>query len=115
MGLPGIGRQTLKFIAMAASSNSDGRGARSFQASSGRVSVSLKCECQLATSDADSTYSIMVNKTDSAKLGVDLESRNGEPWWIKAVNEGLVAEWNWAHPEFMVQVGHCIVEVNGIR
>merc|ERR1719277_1242994 len=44
-----------------------------------------------------------------------LEERLGVALRIKAVNQGLISEWNFINPEREIQANDWIVEVNGIR
>lgn len=114
--VPGVGVQTLKVVALAASSG-DRKGAWSFEASRGRFHICLKCESafERADSDADETYTILLHKTDSTRLGVDLESFHGEPWWIKSIDHGLVKDWNLSHPDRQVRIHDSVLAVNDVR
>merc|ERR1719188_737041 len=63
----------------------------------------------------DDTYVVVVEKTMGARLGLDLQSRMGEPWWVKGIDSGLIAKWNLEHPEERVNLGDSLLEVNGVR
>merc|ERR1711862_316802 len=60
-------------------------------------------------------FTITIDKSDGAKLGVDVDHQDGKTLLIDAVTGGLVATWNAANPEKAVKTRDRIVEVNGIR
>mmetsp|Transcript_14903 Transcript_14903/g.37060 ORF Transcript_14903/g.37060 Transcript_14903/m.37060 type:complete len:395 (-) Transcript_14903:237-1421(-) len=117
LDLPGLGAHTFKIIVQAAAAQGGARGGRNFQATQGHAAITLKCESQIpsfackATAD---TYVVVLDKAEGTRLGLDLESRKGESWWIKSINAGLIAKWNLEHPEERVNVGDSILEVNGV-
>mmetsp|Transcript_25379 Transcript_25379/g.67423 ORF Transcript_25379/g.67423 Transcript_25379/m.67423 type:complete len:450 (-) Transcript_25379:373-1722(-) len=114
--VPGIGTLTFKIIIHAAAMHKT-KGSCNFQSSRGHSVIELKCESQLpsaAVCRADKSYRVHVNKVAGSRLGIDLESRSGEPWWIKTMSDGLISQWNCEHPEQKVNLGDSIVEVNGV-
>lgn len=64
-------------------------------------------------SSADRIYTIRLTKsTPGAKIGLDVQTKT----MLRIVNikEGLVMTWNEENPEMTVQVGDCIVDINGV-
>lgn len=56
---------------------------------------------------------------ESAKIGMDTVARQshfeGPCLKVKKVKEGLVSDWNSAHPDREVKAGDYMLEVNGVR
>jgi len=114
--LPSVGPLTFKIIIHAAATHG-AKGSCNFQSSRGQAVIELKCESQLpssASGRADETYRVHVDKVQGSRLGIDLESKNGEPWWIKTMGSGLISQWNHEHPAQRVNSGDSILEVNGV-
>lgn len=58
-------------------------------------------------------YTVIIDRTSGDRLGIDVDHADMKTLLIEAVNEeGLVHEWNVAHPDSEVRVGDRIVEVN---
>merc|ERR1719440_510396 len=61
-------------------------------------------------------YTIMLEKTGTAKLGLDVDTMAEEGVLpIRAITGGLVETWNTEHPATQVFTGDKIIEVNGVR
>ncbi|CAK9032014.1 Pentatricopeptide repeat-containing protein, partial [Durusdinium trenchii] len=58
-------------------------------------------------------YKVILDKSTGARLGIDVDHKDGETLLIEVINEGLVQDWNLANKE-KVHVGDRIIEVNGI-
>ena len=60
-------------------------------------------------------YTIFLDKSTGARLGIDVDHKDGETLLIEVINPGLVQDWNdkGANKE-KVFVGDRIIEVNGI-
>jgi len=108
--VPGLGQQTFKIVVHAADTHGASKRGCNFQAVGGHATIELKCESQVP----EDTYVVLVDKVGCARLGMDLESRTGESWRVKAVGSGLIAQWNQEHPEARVAPGDSILEVNGV-
>jgi len=108
--VPGLGQQAFKIVVHAAATHGASKRGCNFQAVGGHATIELKCESQVP----DDTYVVVVDKRECARLGMDLESRTGESWRVKAIGSGLIAQWNQEHPEARVAPGDTILEVNGV-
>jgi hypothetical protein len=109
--VPGLGRKSFKLVVNAAANASAGKRGCNFQATGGHASIELKCESRVP----DDTYVVVLRKPQGARLGMDLEAREGGLWTVKAIGSGLVEQWNQEHSEEMrVSVGDSILEVNGV-
>merc|ERR1712187_803401 len=54
-------------------------------------------------------------QTDEVKsLGVDARKERGAALRVTGISDGLIPRWNDSHPDAQVEVGDCIVDVNGI-
>jgi len=96
----------------AAAKASAGKRGCNFQAAGGHASIELKCETQVP----DDTYVVVLRKPEGARLGMDLEAKEGEFWRVKAIGSGLVEQWNQEHSEEMrVNSGDSILEANGVH
>jgi len=110
--VPGLGRQSFKLVVHAATSGGAGRRGYNFQAAGGHASIELKCESRVP----DDTYVVVLRRPQGARLGMDLEAREGGLWRVKAIDSGLVQQWNQEHPEeTRVNVGDSVLEVNGVH
>jgi len=59
-------------------------------------------------------FNVEITKREGVKLGIDVDYEFADCLLIDAVSGGgLVAEWNIANPNKQVEVGDCIVAVNG--
>uniref|UniRef100_A0A7S2L4Z9 PDZ domain-containing protein n=1 Tax=Zooxanthella nutricula TaxID=1333877 RepID=A0A7S2L4Z9_9DINO len=117
MDLPGFGPQHFKVVVHSATTRNS-RGGTGFRMAKGRGRVELKCDARLPEPARDSRegeqYVIVLDKRDGDKLGVDLASQDGEPWWVKAITGGLFREWNETHPVCQVAPGDSIRSANGV-
>merc|ERR1711966_159207 len=69
-----------------------------------------------ATDNDDFLYTVIVDKLCGDRLGIDVDSCDGETLLIEAVQEGgLVHSWNEQNPGRAVRMGDRILEVNGRR
>jgi hypothetical protein len=59
-------------------------------------------------------FTISIKKGDDACLGLDVDNTDGPSLLVDAVQEGLVKDWNAAHPECEVRPRDRIVDVNGV-
>jgi len=65
---------------------------------------------------SDTDYTIQLEKTTDAKLGLDVDHADGNSLRILSISAGLIEDWNrHSCPQTVVGVGDCIVEVNGCR
>jgi len=114
LDLPGLGPQNFKLIARTMTpAPAAAKGTRSGNGCRRRCQVELKCDAQLPQDG--SQYQIVVMKREGERLGVDLASQDGEPWWIQGVSAGgLVDRWNREHPDCQVSKGDRILKVNGV-
>ncbi|CAE7211571.1 unnamed protein product [Symbiodinium natans] len=69
----------------------------------------------MAAQASPGEYFIQLNKSTGARLGIDVDHKDGETLLIEVINDGLVMDWNTAGNKDRVQVGDRIVEVNGIN
>mmetsp|Transcript_51871 Transcript_51871/g.97317 ORF Transcript_51871/g.97317 Transcript_51871/m.97317 type:complete len:899 (+) Transcript_51871:38-2734(+) len=60
-------------------------------------------------------YTITLDRTDGARLGIDVEKQDGVTLLIESINGGLVEKWNKDNPNQKVSPNDRIVEVNGVR
>lgn len=68
----------------------------------------------LQAAAADVEFAIVLKKTaDHSSLGVDVDPANSVYMVVVAVNGGLVAAWNQAHPDMEVKPGDHVMAVNG--
>ncbi|CAJ1426718.1 unnamed protein product [Effrenium voratum] len=68
-----------------------------------------------AAQAAPGEYMVILDKSAGARLGIDVDHKDGETLLIEVVNEGLVFDWNNAPVnKEKVAVGDRIIEVNGI-
>ena len=67
-----------------------------------------------ASPAAPSTFKITLDRSDGAKLGVDINFGDGEAVLVEKVNEGLVKQWNCRNEKAEVRSGDYLVKVNGI-
>lgn len=82
-----------------------------------------EAEAQAATSPSTAKaapalkeYTVMLDRTDGAMLGVDVVPGEIDPiLLIEGISEGLVQSWNEEHPDLQVAPGDRICEVNGVR
>mmetsp|Transcript_52500 Transcript_52500/g.132693 ORF Transcript_52500/g.132693 Transcript_52500/m.132693 type:complete len:502 (-) Transcript_52500:137-1642(-) len=115
--VPELGSQTFKIIIHAAAADGGTKAGCNFQAQKGHATIELKCESRVQPSssvDAEGTYVVMVDRSEGTRLGIDLASKEGKPWWVKAIGDGLIMQWNQEHPEKRVSPGDSILEVNGV-
>eukprot|EP00929_Paragymnodinium_shiwhaense_P016396 TRINITY_DN124705_c0_g1_i1.p1 TRINITY_DN124705_c0_g1~~TRINITY_DN124705_c0_g1_i1.p1 ORF type:complete len:139 (-),score=51.40 TRINITY_DN124705_c0_g1_i1:155-571(-) len=68
-----------------------------------------------AQPDDNGEFTITLNKTEGARLGVDVDHHDGVTLLIDAVTGGLVQAWNEGNPNEQVKQGDRIVAVNGVR
>eukprot|EP00928_Gymnodinium_smaydae_P048895 TRINITY_DN3275_c0_g1_i2.p2 TRINITY_DN3275_c0_g1~~TRINITY_DN3275_c0_g1_i2.p2 ORF type:complete len:200 (-),score=60.54 TRINITY_DN3275_c0_g1_i2:265-792(-) len=62
----------------------------------------------------EETYTIVVDKKDHGRLGVDVNHQeDSKCLLIEAITGGCVGAWNEKHPQTSVNVGDFIVAVNG--
>jgi len=61
------------------------------------------------------SFTIVLDKSDGDRLGLELESDDGITWVIEEVSGGLAAVWNTTHPNEEVRAGDRLIEVNGVR
>jgi len=111
--VPGLGPQTFKIVLHAAVAHGAAKRHCNFQAVGGHGTIELKCESQVP----DDTYVVVVDRVEGAQLGMDLESRTGVAWRVKAIGDGLIEQWNQEHQEqreMRVSPGDSILEVNGV-
>lgn len=59
--------------------------------------------------------SIAVDRTEGARLGIDVDHSDGKSLLIEHVSSGLVSAWNKEHPDMAVQEGDRLVAANGVR
>lgn len=60
-------------------------------------------------------YTIFLDKSTGARLGIDVDHKDGETLLIEVINPGLVQDWNEKGAnQDKVHVGDRIIEVNGI-
>jgi len=57
---------------------------------------------------------MVLDKREGARLGADLASEDGQPWWVKAVTGGLFEQWNATNPRCPVLPGDRIISANGV-
>mmetsp|Transcript_65466 Transcript_65466/g.188647 ORF Transcript_65466/g.188647 Transcript_65466/m.188647 type:complete len:576 (-) Transcript_65466:213-1940(-) len=116
--LPAFGTHRFKVLVHAAAARDKRRGV-GFRAASGHGRIELKCDAVVAGTESDTAegeeYVVMVHKTASARLGLDLASQDGEPWRVKSISAGLVKQWNDGGRGVQVLPGDYIVEANGQR
>lgn len=60
-------------------------------------------------------YQFTIDRSSGGKLGIDVDHEDNRTLLVENVKEGLVQDWNLAHPELQVTVGDRIVEVNGVK
>mmetsp|Transcript_106136 Transcript_106136/g.332726 ORF Transcript_106136/g.332726 Transcript_106136/m.332726 type:complete len:154 (+) Transcript_106136:72-533(+) len=60
-------------------------------------------------------YSVTLDKSQGARLGIDVDHQDGVTLMIESINGGLVEAWNQTHPDRIVRLEDRIVEVNGVR
>lgn len=60
-------------------------------------------------------YTIQIDRTSGARLGVDVDDLDGASLRIVSVTGGLVEEWNNTYPRNKVVAGDRLIEVNGVR
>jgi len=60
-------------------------------------------------------YTITLDRTDGARLGIDVDNQDGVTLLIESINGGLVEKWNKDNPNSKVRPNDRIVEVNGVR
>lgn len=63
----------------------------------------------------DVEYRITLDKTQGARLGIDVNHEDGKELSIESIEEGLVEMWNKEHPDKEVLPEDRIIEVNGVR
>eukprot|EP00930_Biecheleria_cincta_P006585 TRINITY_DN107619_c0_g1_i1.p1 TRINITY_DN107619_c0_g1~~TRINITY_DN107619_c0_g1_i1.p1 ORF type:complete len:153 (-),score=24.74 TRINITY_DN107619_c0_g1_i1:103-531(-) len=63
----------------------------------------------------DREYSVTVDKSTGARLGIDVDHQDGESLLIESINDGLIKDWNRSGAVEQVRVGDRVVEVNGMR
>mmetsp|Transcript_31135 Transcript_31135/g.58407 ORF Transcript_31135/g.58407 Transcript_31135/m.58407 type:complete len:136 (-) Transcript_31135:156-563(-) len=69
----------------------------------------------MAAQASPGEYMIQLDKSAGARLGIDVDHKDGETLLIEVINEGLVFDWNGnIGNKDKVTVGDRIVEVNGI-
>jgi len=117
LDLPGFGPQHFRVLVHAAPARGS-RGA-GFRGAKGRGRVELKmCGAHVPGSGRDShvgeEYTVVLIKQEGARLGVDLRSEDGQPWWVRAVTGGLVEQWNATNPSCPVLPGDRIISANGV-
>jgi len=60
-------------------------------------------------------FCIILDRTNGAKIGMDVDSRDGTTLLVDQVTGGLAGDWNRRIPHCPVKPGDLIVEVNGFR
>lgn len=60
-------------------------------------------------------YSVTLDRTDGARVGLNLDKTDDKALVIAAVNGGLIGKWNDDNPRNKVAVNDRIIEVNGIQ
>lgn len=119
LDLPGFGPQHFKLVVHSATTRNS-RGGTGFRVAKGRGRIELKCDARLEDTTSQASiegqeYAVVLERPQGARLGVDLASQDGEPWWIKSIYSGLIEQWNRNAPlGRKVAVGDRIIEVNGI-
>jgi hypothetical protein len=62
---------------------------------------------------ADSTFTIMVDCSGNDKLGVTVNSKDGEALVVEKIGDGLLRSWNKGNFQHAVKPGDLIIAVNG--
>lgn len=62
----------------------------------------------------DTEFTVTLDKTQGARLGLDVNHDEGRELFIEKIDEGLVLDWNKEHPDRQVLIDDRIVEVNGV-
>lgn len=86
------------------------RAAKELKLSVRRPAFKIK---KIATVDFE--YKITLDKTQGAKLGIDVNHEDGKELFIESIDEGLITTWNEENPDKQVLIEDRIVEVNGLR
>merc|ERR1711879_870242 len=67
-----------------------------------------------SASSSASEFYVVLSKSVGGKIGLKIDEKE-EHLLITKVKEGLIQEWNLAHPDLVVCTGDRITEVNGVR
>lgn len=73
--------------------------------------------CSSCVAEPNSTpteFCITIDKRGTSKIGLDIVIQDGVALKIKKVKEGLVSEWNAAHPDQRVHESDSMTQVNGV-
>mmetsp|Transcript_53206 Transcript_53206/g.104947 ORF Transcript_53206/g.104947 Transcript_53206/m.104947 type:complete len:129 (+) Transcript_53206:124-510(+) len=68
-----------------------------------------------AAGGAKKEWTIKVEKKQGKKLGIDVDLSAGDFLVVEAITDGLVQDWNKAHPDKAVKEQDQIVAVNGTK
>eukprot|EP00930_Biecheleria_cincta_P010448 TRINITY_DN112575_c0_g1_i1.p1 TRINITY_DN112575_c0_g1~~TRINITY_DN112575_c0_g1_i1.p1 ORF type:complete len:177 (+),score=40.44 TRINITY_DN112575_c0_g1_i1:48-533(+) len=60
-------------------------------------------------------FTVEIYVDDGRRLGIDVDVTDGAAAVVDNINEGLVMDWNRAHPEAAIKKHDRIMEVNGQR
>jgi len=74
--------------------------------------VSPQTEAQTPEADAATAFRVSMPRAQNESLGLSLKERDGRAI-VHKVKAGLIAQWNKRHPDFEVQAGQRIYEING--
>mmetsp|Transcript_37661 Transcript_37661/g.66222 ORF Transcript_37661/g.66222 Transcript_37661/m.66222 type:complete len:136 (-) Transcript_37661:46-453(-) len=78
---------------------------------------------ELALDDVDFTvdleapreFVVEINRNKGQKLGIDVDYGNGVTLKVRAVNYGLVSDWNVAEPLKRLEVNDSIISINDVK
>mmetsp|Transcript_99664 Transcript_99664/g.279113 ORF Transcript_99664/g.279113 Transcript_99664/m.279113 type:complete len:130 (-) Transcript_99664:148-537(-) len=60
-------------------------------------------------------WNITLVKAEGVKLGIDVDLNDNTVLVVEAIHDGLVSNWNKAHPDREVKSGDKVVSVNGTK